>query len=105
MSKIILTYKLKAGVSPADFETWITTRDYPAMRGLARVASFVTHRTTGMLLDPAAKAPIDYVEMFDVPDLAGFMGEDFGGATVQAVLGEFMGFAEDPQIMVAEAVV
>lgn len=105
MSKIILTYKLKDGVSPADFETWIRTRDYPAMRGLARVASFVTHRATGMLLDPNGRPPIDYVEMFDVPDLAGFMGEDFGGATVQAILGEFMDFAEDPQIMVAEAVV
>jgi hypothetical protein len=105
MSKIILTYKLKAGVSQADFETWIRTRDYPTMRGLARVASYVNHRVTGMLLDPSAKAPIDYVEVFDVPDLAGFMGEDFGGAAVQAILGEFMGFAQDPQIMVAEAVV
>ena len=75
------------------------------MRGLSRVASFVNHRVTGMLLDPNAKAPVDYVEVFDVPDLAGFMAEDFGSANVQAILGEFMGFADDPQIMVAEAVV
>lgn len=105
MSKIIITYRLKDGVTQDAYETWTRTRDYPTMRGLSRVASFVNHRVTGMLLDPNAKAPVDYVEVFDVPDLAGFMAEDFGAAAVQAILGEFMGFAEDPQIMVAEAVV
>lgn len=105
MSKIIITYRLKDGITQDAYETWTRTRDYPTMRGLARVASFVNHRTTGMLLDPNGKPPVDYVEMFDIPDLPGFMAEDFGAAAVQAILGEFMSFADDPQIMVAEAVV
>lgn len=104
MAKIIITYRLKPGVTRGEHETWTRTRDYPAMRGIARVESFVTHRTTRLLLDPDGKPSVDYIEVFDVPDLDGFMAEDFGSASVQAILGEFMDRAEAPEIIVAEEV-
>ena len=74
------------------------------MRGLKRVASFVNHRVTGKLIGEGP-ASADYVEIFDIPDLKGFLAEDMGGATVQNIMGQFMGFAENPEFMIAEDVV
>lgn len=39
MSQLILLYNLKDGVTSSDFENWVRTTDYPAMRGLERVRS------------------------------------------------------------------
>jgi hypothetical protein len=101
MAAIILTYRLLPGVTPADFEHWVATVDQPAMRGLARVKSFDTFRVTGLLMGDGEPS-IQYVEVFDVPDIGGFTGEDMTGPTVQSVLGQFMGFADNPEIMLAE---
>ena len=103
MSTIIIRYRLKQGVAPAEFERWVAASDHPAMRGLARVASFETYRVTGLLLGEGQPSS-DYVEVFRIDDLAGFMSEDMGGATVQGVMGAFMGFADEPEFLVAEAV-
>ena len=104
MSKIILTYKLKSGVPAEKYEAWTRGTDYPAMRGLKRVASFVNHRVSGLLIGEGAPY-CDYVEVFDVPDLAGFLAEDMGGSVVQKIMGEFMGFVDNPQFLIAEEVV
>ena len=101
MAAIILTYRLLPGVTPADFEEWVATVDQPTMRGIARVESFDTFRITGLLMGEG-EPDIQYVEVFDVPDIAGFTGEDMAGPTVQSVIGQFMGFADSPQIMLAE---
>jgi hypothetical protein len=101
MAAVILTYRLLPGVTPADFENWVATVDQPAMRGLARVESFDTFRVTGLLMGEGEPS-IQYVEVFDVPDISGFTGEDMGGETVQSVIGQFMGFADNPEIMLAE---
>jgi hypothetical protein len=100
MAKIIITYRLKLGADAAEHETWTRTRDYPAMRGFARVASFVTHRAERLLLDPDGKPSVDYVELLDIPDLDGFMGEDFPGPAMQAILGEFAERADNAEIVV-----
>ena len=101
MSAIIITYKLKDGVTPADFEAWVKNTDHPTMRGLARVQRFETYRVTGLLIGEGAPS-CSYVEIFDVPDLAGFTGTDMGGEAVQSVLGQFMGFVSAPEFLVAE---
>lgn len=103
MAKLILTYKLKPGVTREQYEHWTRTVDYPSMRGLARVKSFVNHRTTGLLIG-AGQPSADYVEVFDIPDLDGFVKNDLPGAVVQKVMGEFMGLVVDPQFIVAEEV-
>lgn len=101
MAAIIIRYTLKHGVTPQDFENWVKTVDQPTMRGLSRVAAFDTYRVTGLLIGEGAPSS-HYVEVFDIPDLAGFGAEDMAGATVQGVMGQFMGFAEAPEFMVAE---
>lgn len=104
MAHLILTYKLQSGVSPADFEQWVRTTDYPAMRGLKRVKSFTTYRATGLLMGEGAPS-MDYIEIFEIPDFSGFTSEDMGGSTVQNIMGQFMGFAEAPQFVLVEAIV
>lgn len=103
MAQLILVYSLKEGVSPADFEAWVKTVDQPAMRGLTRVTRFDTYRVTGLLMGEGAPS-CQYVELFEISDLAGFTSEDMPGETVQAVMGSFMGFAEAPEFLIAEAV-
>jgi hypothetical protein len=104
MATLFLSYKLKAGVTPEQYEAWIKATDYPAMRGLRRVSSFITYRTTGLLIGDGQPAA-DYIEVFDIPDLAGFAAEDMPGGVVQAVMGEFMGLVDNPEFTIAEAVV
>ena len=104
MAQIILLYRLKPGVPAETFEQWTRTTDYPAMRGLARVASFTTYRVERNLLDPDAAPSVQYVELFDVPDLDGFVGEDMPGDVVQRIMGELFERAEAPEFLVATAV-
>jgi REDY-like protein HapK len=103
MAAIIIKYQLADGVTREQFEEWVKTEDQPTMRGLARVASFNTYRVTGKLIGEGEPS-VTYVELFDVPDLAGFTGEDMPGAAVQAIMGAFMGMVKDPEFLVAEAV-
>lgn len=103
MSSLILRYRLKPGVTQADFEHWVRTVDHPTMGALQRVQRFTTYRIEGLLLGEGAPG-CAYVEVFDVPDLAGFAAEDMPGATVQSIMAQFMGFADAPEFMIAEVV-
>ena len=96
-------YNLKPGVTPADFEAWVKSTDQPAMRGLARVADFQTLRAEKLLMGDG-KPSVTYIETFSITDLDGFVAEDMPGATVQGVMGQFMGFADAPQFIVVSEV-
>jgi len=102
--QLIILYSLKDGVSRDDFHNWIRTTDYPTMRGLARVESFKTYESKKLLMGEGTPS-IAYVEVFNVPDLDGFMAEDLGGDTVQGIMGQFMGFAEAPEFIISAEVV
>ena len=100
---LFILYTLKEGVTPEQFEDWVVTTDQPAMRSLARVQSFRTYRAERLLVGEGTPG-ISYIEAFAIPDLEGFTNEDMGGETVQAIMGEFMGFAEAPQFIVVSEV-
>jgi hypothetical protein len=104
MPAVIIRYKLKPGVAPADFEHWVRTVDQPTLRGLARVAAFDTFRIERLLMDApdGAEPSAHYIELFHIPDLDGFMAEDMAGETMQAVMAQFSGFTEPPEFLVAE---
>lgn len=99
MANVMITYKLKAGVSREAFEAWVRGYDYPAMRGLKRVAGFTNHRVERRLIGEGAPS-VDYVEVFDIPDLDGFIAEDLPGETLQTVMGAFMAWVEAPEFLV-----
>jgi len=103
MSHLIIKYTLKPGVTQQDFERWVHDVDYPSMRGLDRVRSFVTYRVTGKLMGEGVPS-VQYVEIFDVTDLSGFTAIDMPGSTVQMVMGQFMGFADAPEFLIVEEV-
>lgn len=103
MTQIILLYNLQDGVSREEFHNWITTVDYPKMRGLASVDSFRTFETRSLLMGEDSPA-YQYVEVFDINDMAAFTGTDMPGDIVQSVMGQFMGFADAPQFIIAEEV-
>ena len=101
MAAVILKYRLKPGVPTAAFEEWVKTVDQPTLRGIRRVASLEHYRITGLLMgegEPSAA----YVEILDIPDLPGFMGEEMAGATMQSIMAQFSGFADEPEFLVAE---
>ena len=101
MSAVIISYKLKPGVSPADFEHWVKTVDQPTLRGFARVKAFDTFRIERLLMGEGTPS-VQYVELFHIPDLDGFMTEEMAGEAMQSVMAQFTGFADAPEFMVAE---
>lgn len=103
MPNLVLTYTLKPGVAKEDFETWVRDTDYPAMRGLARVGSFVTYRAEKRLIGEGAP-PFDYVELFAIDDMEGFTAEDMPGETVQRIMGEFFAHVDNPAFMIVSEV-
>lgn len=104
MATIIILYNLKEGVTQEQYDNWIRTTDYPTMRGLSRVNSYINYRTVQPLMGEG-KPSVQYVEVFDIPDLEGFLQEDMGGSAVQQIMGEFMQYVESPEFIIAEAVV
>ena len=104
MPQIILTYRLKPGVDRENYEKWSREVDFPAIRGLRRVAAFRKFRTTGLFLGEGSPS-IDYVEFFDIPDLDGFRAEDLPGEVVQKIMGDFVAFVDDAEFLIAEEVV
>ncbi len=104
MANVMITYKLKSGVSREDFEAWVKSYDYPNIRAIKRVAAFTNHRVEGLLIGEGAPS-VDYVEVFDIPDLDGFTAEDLGSEALQTVMGAFMGWVDNPQFLVVSPIV
>ena len=104
MATIIILYTLKEGVTPEQYENWTRTTDYPAMRGLTRVQSYINYKALKPLFGES-KPSVNYVEVFEIPDIEGFLQEDMGGSVVQQIMGEFMQYVENPEFLLTEAVV
>jgi REDY-like protein HapK len=101
MSYLLIRYNLKEGVNPEDFEGWVRDTDHPTMRSLTRVKHFDTFRATGLLMGEGAPSQ-SYFELFEIDDLAAFAADDMPGDTVQTIMGQFMGFADNPEFVIAE---
>ncbi|MCA8903132.1 MAG: REDY-like protein HapK [Hyphomonas sp.] len=100
---LIIIYSLQEGVTPADFEEWVATRDHPTMRALSRVKDFQTYRADGLLTGEGTPS-VAYIETFAINDLAGFGSEDMASEAVQAITSEFAGFAEAPEFILVTPV-
>lgn len=104
MAKVLLHYRLKPGVTHEDYQAWVRATDYPIMRGIARVAHFANHRVRGLLMGEGEPG-MDYVEIFDIPDLDGFVGEDMPGPVIQGIMGDFASRVDDPVFIVLDEIV
>lgn len=94
MSRIVVLFNLKDGVSAADYEAWARSTDIPTVNGLTSVDAFSVHRAAGLLIGEGAP-PYAYVELIDVNDMQTF-GSEVGSETMQKVAQEFQAFADDP---------
>jgi len=87
MTRIIVPFNLKPGVSVTDYENWAREVDLPTVNGLGSMASFEVFRATGLLGSDTAP-PYAYVEILDIADMDGF-GHDVSTETMQKVAAEF----------------
>lgn len=57
--KCFVTFRLKAGVTPEQYEAWFRAENVPAVSGMRSVASYRVWRATGAA---EGEAPYDYIE-------------------------------------------
>ncbi|MEZ5999109.1 MAG: REDY-like protein HapK [Hyphomonas sp.] len=95
---LIIIYSLQDGVSPADFEEWVATRDHPTMRALDHVDSFQTYRADGLMMGEGSPS-FAYIETFAITDMEAFGTEDMASDAVQGILADFTGFAAAPEFI------
>ena len=100
MTRIVVLFNLKDGVSEKDYEAWARATDLPTVNDLESVSAFSVHRCTSLLGSDAAP-PFQYVEVIDVANLQRF-GEEVSQETMQKVAGEFRAMADNPVFMLTE---
>lgn len=104
MAHILILYKLKDEVTREDFEHWLRTSSAPALRGVKRIKSVQVYRVEKRVMGAGAPS-VDYAELFDIPDIAGFVGEDIPSAALRKDMEEFQGFAQSPEYLLATALI
>ncbi len=94
MSRIIVLFNLKPGVSVEDYERWARSTDLPTVNKLSSISEFRVFKSTGLLAGDGAP-PFQYIEILDVADMGAF-AEDIQGDAMQAVAAEFQSLADNP---------
>lgn len=100
MTRLVVLFNLKSGITADDYERWAKTTDIPTVNGLESVDGFSVHRAAGLLTGDGA-APYQYVEIIDVNDMDRF-GAEVSSETMQKVASEFQAFADDPVFILTE---
>jgi hypothetical protein len=103
LAHILILYKLKPGVAREDFEHWLTTSSAPTLRGIKRLKDLTVYRVEKRVME-AGEPSVDYVELFDIPDIAGFVSQDIPGPALRKDMEEFRGFAQSPEYLLASPV-
>jgi len=75
---MIVLVNLKEGVSPEDYERWVSRSYAPAVRELPSVGDWRNHRVNGLLGSDAVPPYRYYVVTTEFSDLE-HLGEDVGG--------------------------
>lgn len=99
MSKIIVLFNLKPGVSVADYEAFARDVDLPIVRKLPSVNSFDIFKTEGLL--GGGKAPYQYIEVLDIKGVDQ-LGQDISTETMQKVAATFQSMTDNPLFIVAQ---
>jgi hypothetical protein len=97
MSKIIVLFNLKPGVSVADYEAFARDTDLPIVNALPSVDRFEILKAQGLL--GGGKSPFAYVEVIDVNSLEQ-LGKDVSTDTMQKVAATFQSMADNPLFIV-----
>jgi hypothetical protein len=98
--RIVVIFKLKEGVDPAEYEAWARGTDIPGVNALSSVKGFTVHKATG-LFGSDAPSPYDYIEIIDIHGMDPFVTE-ISTPEFQAVAAAFGDYAENPQFILTE---
>jgi hypothetical protein len=66
--RVFFLNKLRPGVDPADYETWIQRTDYPVARSCPAILSYDVTRIEGTL-DGEGTPSVNYLEVIEVTDI------------------------------------
>ena len=98
-TRVVVLTKLRDGVEPEAYESWVRSGDYPIARAQAPILSYEVFRAHERLLADSPELPYDYIEVIDVTDVAEYL-EAAGNADMQQMLaawgeriGEFVAFS------------
>jgi hypothetical protein len=100
MSKIVVLFNLKDGVSVDDYERFARETDLPIVNALPSVRKFEVLKASGVLGGGAS--PYQYVEIIDLHSLQQ-LGEDVSSETMQKVAATFRSMADAPVFIVTES--
>ena len=67
MPTVFFLARLREGVTPAAYEHWVRSFDYPTARAIPSIISYKTHRLSGPFRQ--AGAHYDYIEVVEVTNI------------------------------------
>ena len=97
MTKIVVLFNLKPGISVADYEAFARDTDLPIVNKLPSVNKFEVLKAEGLLGGGAA--PYQYIEIIDVNNME-LLGTDVSTDTMQKVAAKFRTMADNPLFIV-----
>jgi len=103
LAHIFVLYRLKAGVSRDDFESWLKTKNFTALRSIKRLDKFAVFRVEKRVI-AQENASADYIDLYEISDISGFINEDLRGEIALKDMEEFAGFADKPEYLLATPV-
>lgn len=102
MTKIVVLFNLKQGVSCSDYERWARTSDLPTVKKLSSVDDFELLKS-GSMLGTDKAPPFEYVEIISVNNMHTF-GQEVATDIMQKIAKEFQGFAESPMFILTDTI-
>lgn len=70
--KCFVTFRLKEGVTPEQYEEWFRAENVPAVRAMRSISSYRVWRAVDAM---DGEAPYDFIEEMEFADRAAFDGE------------------------------
>lgn len=99
MTKIVVLFNLKSGVSVEAYERFARDTDLPIVNALPSVNRFELLKASGLLGGGAS--PYAYLEIIDLKSLEQ-LGADVATEKMQQVAAQFREFADSPQFIITE---
>ncbi len=72
MTTVYWLVRLRPGVTPEAYESFVRTVDYPAVSRIASIRTYRSHRVVGSPIEQGA-LPYDFIDVVEVVDLEAYL--------------------------------
>jgi hypothetical protein len=103
MTTVYWLVRLRPGVTPEAYESFVRRVDYPAVQRIASIRSYRSNRVVGSPLGEAS-LPYDFVDVVEVADLPGYLNDLQHHPAVEEVHAQSAAMVEVVHCLTAEAV-